>query len=101
MTPSLSRDPLNWFNACSPGIRRGLDTETGFRGHAVGGAHLLKAASEKRVGDFSASDKQKMDQANASKNGGQNKCTDCGQDVQKVQNKKGEKAPGNQLQRHH
>jgi hypothetical protein len=30
-----------------------------------------------------------------------NKCTNCSQEVQKVQNKKGEPTPGNQLQRHH
>ena len=54
-----------------------------------------------RVGDFSSGDKKQMDQDNANKNGGQNKCTQCGQDVQKAQNKQGEPAPGNQLQRHH
>ena len=44
---------------------------------------------------------KQLDQQNANQNGGQNKCTECGQDVQKVQNKKGETPPGNQLQRHH
>jgi len=65
----------------------------------IGGAHLMAAA--KRVGDFTPSDKEQLDQDNANKNGGQNKCTECGRDVQKVQNKKGEPTPGNQLQRHH
>jgi predicted HNH restriction endonuclease len=42
-----------------------------------------------------------LDQQNANQNGGQNKCTECDRDVQKVQNKKGKTPPENQLQRHH
>jgi hypothetical protein len=66
---------------------------------AIRGAENLFFSN--RVGDFTSGEKKQMDQENAKKNGGQNKCTECAQDVHKVQNKKGEPAPGNQLQRHH
>jgi hypothetical protein len=61
-------------------------------------SHLFMAS---RVGDLTSGEKKQMDERNAKENGGKNKCTDCGQDVQKVQNKKGVSPPGNQLQRHH
>ncbi len=68
---------------------------------AAKNAGAIINAMSRRAGDFSTSDKKQLDEQNANHNGGQNKCTECGQDVQKVQNKKGEAPPGNQLQRHH
>jgi RHS repeat-associated protein len=65
---------------------------------AEGAGHLLFS---KRTGDFTKGEKNAMDSKNAAENGGMNKCTNCSQEVQKVQNKKGEPTPGNQLQRHH
>ena len=65
---------------------------------AVAGANLMFS---KRTGDFTKGEKNAMDSKNSADNGGVNKCTKCGQEVQKVQNKAGEPTPGNQLQRHH
>ncbi len=70
------------------------------------GVNLIKdvvnaPAESRRVGDFSQADKDRMDAKRAAENGGTIKCTECGQDVEKIQNEAGEKTPGNQLQRHH
>ena len=58
-------------------------------------------AESRRTGDLTPGEKNQMDQENAAQNGGQNKCTECRQNVEKIQNKRGESVPGNQLQRHH
>jgi RHS repeat-associated protein len=79
------------------GVVAGGAMETG----AVKNVGAIAHAMSNRAGDFSTSDKKQLDQQNANQNGGQNKCTECGQDVQQVQNKKGETPPANQLQRHH
>jgi hypothetical protein len=78
---------------------------------AIGGGAVVLHAAEVgvvatqqlmgRVGDFTRADKRAMDAANANANGGVNKCTNCGQEVVKVGNEKGQTPPGNQLQRHH
>jgi RHS repeat-associated protein len=70
-------------------------------GSATAGTAVKNLTFSKRVGDFTSGEKQQMDSENADKNGGTIKCTECGQEVQKVPNKKGEKAPGNQIARHH
>src|SRR6185437_496262 len=71
----------------------------------TGAENLVKdavnAPMQSRAGDLTSSEKAQMDLENANSNGGQNRCTECGQDVQKVQNKKGQPTPRNQLQRHH
>ncbi|HXP68610.1 MAG TPA: RHS repeat-associated core domain-containing protein [Candidatus Dormibacteraeota bacterium] len=73
---------------------------------STGGVNLIKdivssPMESRRVGDLTPNEKKAIDQKNADENGGQNKCTECGRDVQKVQNQKGQTPPENQLQRHH
>jgi hypothetical protein len=68
---------------------------------AVKNAGAILNAMSRRAGDFTSGEKKQLDEQNANQNGGQNKCAECGQDVQKAQNKKGETPPPNQLQRHH
>jgi RHS repeat-associated protein len=81
-----------------------LETQGAVEG-SQGLGNLIKDATapmeSHRTGDFTSAEKNQLDKANATSNGGQNKCTECGQDVQKVQNKAGQPTPGNQLQRHH
>jgi len=67
----------------------------------LGAKNLGGAAIERRANDFSSSEKNKIDSANAAKNGGTNSCDNCGQQLQKVANEKGVPTPSDQLQRHH
>jgi RHS repeat-associated protein len=60
-----------------------------------------KTASGKRVGDFTKSQKEAAKAENATANGGQMKCTDCGKAVESIKSEKGVPTPGNQAQVHH
>lgn len=64
-------------------------------------AGALVLAMGKRAGDFSGSTREGAIKNNAEQNGGTNKCDKCGQDLQRVGNKSGQKPPANQLHVHH
>jgi RHS repeat-associated protein len=76
---------------------------TGHLGAAAGEAikNTLNAPVESRAGDFKASTRENAIKDNATANGGANKCENCGQEVTRTQNQKGQAPPGNQLQVHH
>ena len=59
------------------------------------------ATRQRRAGDFTNSTREGAIKDNADKNGGTNKCEKCGQDLQRVSNKSGQKPPDNQLHVHH
>ena len=68
------------------------------------GKNLVDVATtpvERRAGDFSSSTREGAIKGNAAANGGTNKCENCGRDVVRVGNQKGQAPPGNQLQVHH
>jgi hypothetical protein len=70
-------------------------------GGALKNGNDVAKAMSKRAGDFSASTREGAIKDNATKNGGTNKCEKCGQDLQRVGNKSGQKPPDNQLHVHH
>jgi len=56
---------------------------------------------ERRAGEFRPSTREGAIGENAESNGGTNKCENCGQDLVRAKNEKGQRPPGNQLQVHH
>ena len=65
-------------------------------------AKLVTSPTEsRRVGDYTNSDRKKIDADNAAENGGKNVCDNCGRELKKAANEKGKPTPPNQLQRHH
>lgn len=68
---------------------------------ATANANAIGNAMQRRAGDFTNSTREGAIKDNADKNGGTNKCEKCGQDLQRVSNKSGQKPPDNQLHVHH